>query len=214
MKRSRASTALIDVHPRRRSQRFKTWLPVLTLLAIVVVASSPTTSTASAVPSVALGTQPITPVDTDAQANFISCPSTTTCIALGTSGWNEGNLLPWIATLVNGAWTAQTGPVPPDATTGDPGVQIDGLSCTDPGSCVAVGTYQDLNNVQKGLFLLCRMVRGVPRRRLNRPMVRQTVRLRLIPNTCTSTPFHAGQRDPAPLLAGTCLLAASTRRWP
>ena len=84
---------------------------------------------------------------------FISCPSSTECVELGSTAGNNDNLLPWIGTLSDGTWTFVTGPVPSDASSVNASVQINGLSCASGSSCVAVGTYDDANDVQQGLLL-------------------------------------------------------------
>ena len=73
----------------------------------------------------------------------LSCPSTTSCVAVGSYDDASGNQQGLIETLSGGIWTAQTAPLanlsPPAAS--DPMVTLTGLSCPSATSCVAVGSY-------------------------------------------------------------------------
>jgi hypothetical protein len=107
-----------------------------------------------AYPSVDQTAQTVGPLNpTNIQALTISCPSVTTCFEIGTIGGTSDGELPWIGTLSDGSWTFMDGPVPSDASTVDAGVQVSALTCFSATTCVAIGTYQDLNNVQQGLLL-------------------------------------------------------------
>ena len=121
---------------------------LLTIVQTVGAGASP------AYPSVDQAAQTVGPLNpTNIQPLTISCPSVTTCFEMGTiSGTSDGHL-PWIGTLSDGSWTYVDGPVPSDASTVDAGVQLSALTCFDPTTCVAIGTYQDLNNVQQGMLL-------------------------------------------------------------
>ena len=106
-------------------------------------------------PSVLQAAQAVGPLNAPivTAGQFISCPSPTQCVELGITAADSDDLLPWIGTLSDGAWTFANGPVPGDASTANASVQISGLSCSSPSFCVAVGTYVDDNNVQQGLLL-------------------------------------------------------------
>ena len=68
----------------------------------------------------------------------ISCPSTTTCTAVGSYSFIEGSSAETTAPLLErwdgGAWTAQPPPSPSD------GAFLYGVSCPSPTTCTAVGT--------------------------------------------------------------------------
>jgi hypothetical protein len=83
----------------------------------------------------------------------ISCPDTGYCVAVGTldSGYGAAKTEALISTYAAGSWTSEALPAP--AAEGDPPVatkesktELTGVSCATPGSCVAVGSYEDQTN--------------------------------------------------------------------
>ena len=77
----------------------------------------------------------------------ISCPSATWCVAAGTYGsTSSGSSGDLIATLANGTWTAS--PIPdsnlPVATGSTP--ELQSISCSSVGACVAVGSFDGPQN--------------------------------------------------------------------
>jgi hypothetical protein len=75
----------------------------------------------------------------------IACPVTGTCVAVGAiSGSNpadNGTPQPVIATLQDGTWTVVLAPLPAGASASPRAADLSDISCTAPGSCVAVGSY-------------------------------------------------------------------------
>jgi hypothetical protein len=72
----------------------------------------------------------------------VACPAAGSCIAVGFYYTDQGQQQGMIQTLANGTWTVQSAPVPSNVYTGKfETSQLDGLSCSAPGSCVAVGGY-------------------------------------------------------------------------
>ncbi len=83
----------------------------------------------------------------------ISCTSAGNCTAVGwyTSAANaiEGLLL----NEVNGVWQPGVGAVPPTPTAAQPNVSLSSVSCSAPGTCSAVGYYDDSLSNQEGILL-------------------------------------------------------------
>lgn len=83
----------------------------------------------------------------------ISCTSAGNCTAVGwyTSDANaiEGLLL----NEVNGVWQAGVEAVPPTPTAAQPNVSLSSVSCSAPGTCSAVGYYDDSLSNQQGMLL-------------------------------------------------------------
>jgi hypothetical protein len=70
----------------------------------------------------------------------VSCPSVTTCIAVGTYDAGDGDFFP-MAEMWNGTrWTLQTVPNPTTAPTNIRN-GLNSISCTSPSFCTAVGSY-------------------------------------------------------------------------
>jgi hypothetical protein len=67
----------------------------------------------------------------------ITCPSTTTCIAVGRRAWTQAGFRP-LAVRWNGTtWTAESPPTQPGATSN----WLNALTCSSTTVCRAVGTY-------------------------------------------------------------------------
>jgi outer membrane protein OmpA-like peptidoglycan-associated protein len=70
----------------------------------------------------------------------ISCPTASTCTAVGQVGAAAGPLA-LIYQQVAGSWSSVTAPLPPGASAAHPGADLLAVACAAPGSCVAVGSY-------------------------------------------------------------------------
>ncbi len=80
-----------------------------------------------------------------APCNAVSCPTTTSCVAVGQYETTGGFTYGVIDTLSGGTWTAQTAPEPSNAGTEALSHQFGWLTsvkCTSTTSCVAVGFYE------------------------------------------------------------------------
>jgi hypothetical protein len=88
--------------------------------------------------------------DPNAQLTEVTCPTPSTCIAVGnydtTSNQSAGLLLVESA----GSWTASEAPLPPGASGG---VSISALSCASATLCLAGGRYTDSGSDSQGLLL-------------------------------------------------------------
>jgi len=81
----------------------------------------------------------------------VACPSTASCIAVGTHEKQGGSLQPdalVIETLAGGTWTATEAPVPAGAS--DPALET--ITCVSAAYCVAVGQYTDSDDNQEPLI--------------------------------------------------------------
>ena len=82
----------------------------------------------------------------DAGLRHVVCSSKAWCVTVGGYIAVNENWQGLIDTLANGTWTDITAPLnglTPSASTSSPFTNLAGLSCSEEGSCVAVGTYQD-----------------------------------------------------------------------
>ena len=70
----------------------------------------------------------------------ISCPAATSCVAVG-NYLTATSLAGLITTGHATAWSAATAPTLPSGAAAVPDAYLTGVSCTSPGSCVAVGGY-------------------------------------------------------------------------
>ncbi len=101
------------------------------------------------------GLNPAAGADPSVSQSSLACPTSTSCVAVGTykdaSGVTEG----LIETLSAGSWTAQTAPLAglnPSAAS-DPAVGFGtNITCPAAGSCVSVGSYADSAGTQQGLI--------------------------------------------------------------
>jgi hypothetical protein len=80
--------------------------------------------------------------------NSVSCPSAASCVAVGIYDDSQGAQQGLIETLSSGIWTATTAPVP--AISGTPFVELNSVSCTEDGGCVAVGEYSNQYGIGGG----------------------------------------------------------------
>ena len=83
--------------------------------------------------------------------NSLACTSPGWCVAVGTYTDTHGRLRGLIETLERGSWTPATAALPPDAAAGQE-ANLDGVACTAPGSCVAVGSYTGPGGATQGLI--------------------------------------------------------------
>ncbi len=88
----------------------------------------------------------------DASLRWVACPSTTSCVAVGSytdsSGKDQGLLLTGSGTT----WTAAEAPLPGN-TASNPGAYLSAVACPSTISCVAVGGYTDSSSHEQGLLL-------------------------------------------------------------
>ncbi len=84
----------------------------------------------------------------------VSCPSTTSCVAVGTFTDASGKVQGLVETLSGTTWTAAAAPLIglSPAAAADPSVNLVGVSCPSAGSCVVVGSYNDSSGVAHGLI--------------------------------------------------------------
>jgi hypothetical protein len=86
----------------------------------------------------------------DLPCRAVSCPSTTSCVAVGSYWDTNGYTEPVVETYANGSWTAAKAPLPADAAGDTPSPTTNGylfsVSCASTTSCVAVGGYRNTSN--------------------------------------------------------------------
>lgn len=90
--------------------------------------------------------------DPRVQLNSISCPAAGTCVVVGRYYDNSSNQHGLVLTETDATWTATTAALPAGTPAGSPS-DIYSVSCAAPGSCAAVGRYNDAQNQQRGLLL-------------------------------------------------------------
>jgi hypothetical protein len=84
-----------------------------------------------------------------AQLDGVSCTSAGNCVAVGTYVDSSGHNHAMEATETGGTFAAATAVTAPSNVGSNPGANLDGVSCTSVGTCVAVGGYTDSSgNVQ------------------------------------------------------------------
>ncbi len=71
----------------------------------------------------------------------LSCPAAGDCSYVGAWKVNEFVLRPLLTTENDGTWGSGINGALPANATGDPGAFLSSVSCTSPGSCTAVGSY-------------------------------------------------------------------------
>jgi hypothetical protein len=82
----------------------------------------------------------------------LSCPSPSSCTAVGTYYDSSYHSLPLLLTDTSGSWAAAEAPLPASAYS-NPDAYFDSLSCPAAGSCVAAGYYYDSSQHRQGLLL-------------------------------------------------------------
>jgi hypothetical protein len=89
----------------------------------------------------------------------LSCPSAGNCSAGGSFLTGSGDVEGLVLSEVKGVWKAPTRLIPPSGADGNPSLTINSLSCATPGTCVAVGSYEDKHS--NGQSFVADEVRGV-----------------------------------------------------
>jgi hypothetical protein len=139
LKRSR------NVGTRRSKGLTSASLMAMTVVAGVVVGIGVPVGTAGASTLFGQGTE-VTPLSgmTFSQLQSISCTSSGNCTAVGTyrDASNYGQAM--AITESGGTWGALQELIPPSNAYMDPSADLGGVSCTSPGNCVAVGSYESL----------------------------------------------------------------------
>ncbi len=83
----------------------------------------------------------------------IACPAVNGCVAVGSYTDAAGAQRGFVAGQVNGSWPGATEVALPTGANADPFTSVLQVACAAVGSCVAVGSYIDLNNVDHGLLV-------------------------------------------------------------
>jgi GH25 family lysozyme M1 (1,4-beta-N-acetylmuramidase) len=87
-------------------------------------------------------------VDTDLSG--VTCTAAGSCVAVGSFYDSDYDTDGLIETLSGGTWSATEAPLP---TNGEPLLSLlNGVACSGPGSCVAVGKYHDTSGNTQGLI--------------------------------------------------------------
>ena len=73
----------------------------------------------------------------------VACPSSTTCVAVGSYADTTPGVLPMVATEAGSTWGAATQLGLPAAAGGNQLSQLTSVSCVDAQTCVAVGSFSD-----------------------------------------------------------------------
>jgi hypothetical protein len=113
------------------------------------VLSSGSWSATQAAPS------PSPPYDPLAIVEALSCPTASSCVAAGFYDDSDNGQQSFASSLSGGTWQTVTLPEPADAgndADGEQTTSIDALSCSAPGSCVAVGSYKSTSAHIEGLI--------------------------------------------------------------
>jgi hypothetical protein len=77
--------------------------------------------------------------DPGAYLNSVACPTSTTCVAVGSYADKNGNTDGLIETFSHGTWTAKKAPQPTGVNSTS--TQLTAVACHGTDSCAAVGTY-------------------------------------------------------------------------
>ena len=87
------------------------------------------------------------------QLTRASCPAPGSCVAVGSYKSTTDRAVPLVDTLTSGTWVPASPGLPPGSATGNlQTAQLDGVSCSAPGWCVAVGGYTDGIGYTAGLI--------------------------------------------------------------
>jgi hypothetical protein len=81
----------------------------------------------------------------------VACPSTTTCIAVGSYQDTTPSTQGLIDTLSGGTWTAIAAPLGPGPAT-NPSAFLASVACPSTTACIAVGSYGDSSSHAQGLI--------------------------------------------------------------
>lgn len=95
--------------------------------------------------------RPPTLPDTNVHLAAVSCPSVTSCAAVGYYFDAKGTQQGLIETLSQGVWVPARAPMPSGARAA-PGAYLGAIACPSASACFAVGEYSDANGNQQGLL--------------------------------------------------------------
>jgi hypothetical protein len=95
---------------------------------------------------------PLVPGAVDEELVTVSCPTVGNCVATGAYDDSGMNLFGLLATESGGAWSVVPAPIPPGAAA-NPMFELVSISCPVPGSCAAVGLYEDGSGQETGALL-------------------------------------------------------------
>jgi hypothetical protein len=115
---------------------------------LVTGAGASWTATAAPLPANAVTT------GQTAQLSAVACPSTTSCVAVG-SYYLSSSASP-VGLLVTGSgtsWTASEAPEPANAPATNQDAPLSAVACPSTSSCVAVGSYTDSSDNEDGLLV-------------------------------------------------------------
>ena len=93
---------------------------------------------------------PLGLADPNPALDAVSCPVTGSCVAAGLYDDQNSISHGLIETLSGGTWTPAEPPAPADAAT-DADAGLYGVACPVPGTCVAVGGYNDQNGIGQAM---------------------------------------------------------------
>jgi len=88
--------------------------------------------------------------DPSTMVNWVTCPSASSCVAVGSYADSAGNVQGLLLTGSGTSWTATEAPLPSGDQTP---AGLDSAACASPSSCVAVGSYDDSSGNVQGLLL-------------------------------------------------------------
>ncbi|HEY7946092.1 MAG TPA: hypothetical protein VID75_00370 [Acidimicrobiales bacterium] len=86
----------------------------------------------------------------DAAVVAVTCPTASSCVAVGSYHEAGGHLRGLLATLWKGTWTAVLAPLPAGATVNRGDSSLSNVACHGPGFCVAVGWETSANGDAHG----------------------------------------------------------------
>ncbi|MGH3190329.1 MAG: hypothetical protein ACRDOL_24280, partial [Streptosporangiaceae bacterium] len=86
--------------------------------------------------------------------NWITCPSASSCVAVGSYTDSAANVQGMLLTGSGTSWTATEAPLPANAAADQSATGLDAVACSSPSSCVvAGGSYTDSAGIVQGLLL-------------------------------------------------------------
>lgn len=88
--------------------------------------------------------------DPNPSLDGVSCPAAGTCVAAGLYDDQNSNTHGMIETLSGGTWSPAEPPAPANAAP-DPAAGLYSVACPAPGSCVAVGSYDDQQGIAQAM---------------------------------------------------------------
>jgi hypothetical protein len=88
-----------------------------------------------------------------AELNALACASSSWCIGVGGYYTSGSNYFGLIDSGAGSSYTATQAPLPSNAATGNPDVNLKADSCTASGACVAVGNYEDQSSDYDSLLV-------------------------------------------------------------